>query len=96
VGPNVVQAEGSDCGLIARDYSRKIGIAPQFQDQMGDGKCMALRAFLGTDPLCLAANFLFAHHTAKMTNTHRTHPELHGCDTFSTVTRGRDFSVLRF
>jgi hypothetical protein len=96
VDPNVVQAEGSDCGLIARDYSRQVGIAPQFQDQMGDGECMALRAYLDADPLCLAANLLFAHHTAKMTNTDRTHPELYGCDTFSTVTRARDFSALRF
>ena len=28
--------------------------------QVGTGKCMAPRAFVSTDPLSLAANFLFA------------------------------------
>ena len=53
--------------------------------QVGTGKCMAPRAFVSTDPLSLAANFLFAREigigaavTHRPLPHHRAYGSVHG------------------
>ncbi len=36
--------------VLTASFLGEVGIAPQIQDQMGAGKCMAPCAFVGTNP----------------------------------------------